>query len=473
MNLIKCKFRFAYEVLYYFAIISLATIGVCVFGAFTSVGALFYLIGGCNKMGLPSVEQKDLDVMEKLLNEIDFSTKYTIFFQDVMHHEKEMIEKNEQYVEEYLKSFKLFRPLGFIITSIFIVIAVVIFKVEYNINIEINNLFNTSLYESITNTILSLFGNSYLPISGVSDLLRNFLKLDLVYILIFVVYDTYLIIRFLMDLFKYVKEKRKFTAFLNDKREIITKKFASEILPELRKATEHRKSVLEKFFSKYNLDKRLRNRENIAYLQELSEINKSKNITLKELEKTIIGRNLIKETFDTELWCKALLVYDINFPYYKLTNPFTRDLKKQRKEIVTILMLIFWPFTIYYYCFKIIFFYLKIFFKPGKNSSVTQDNDKMAKAMNCQSNLGVIDNDEVKCENMDKFLFRDTRGNLCESGGLFYDGKGNLCESGNWFYDFKGNLCSTDSAFYDSRGILRFPGEPFYDGKGHLIFPKN
>lgn len=51
-------------------------------------------------MGLPSVEQKDLDVMEKLLNEIDFSTKYTIFFQDVMHHEKEMIEKNEQYVDE-------------------------------------------------------------------------------------------------------------------------------------------------------------------------------------------------------------------------------------------------------------------------------------------------------------------------------------------------------------------------------------
>lgn len=44
-----------------------------------------------------------------------------------------------------LKYCKLFRPLGFIITSIFIVIAVVIFKAEYNINIEINNLFNTSL----------------------------------------------------------------------------------------------------------------------------------------------------------------------------------------------------------------------------------------------------------------------------------------------------------------------------------------
>lgn len=37
------------------------------------------------------------------------------------------------------------KTLGFIITSIFIVIAVVIFKAEYNINIEINNLFNTSL----------------------------------------------------------------------------------------------------------------------------------------------------------------------------------------------------------------------------------------------------------------------------------------------------------------------------------------
>lgn len=355
----------------------------------------------------------------------------------------------------------------------FIVLAVVLFKIEYNINIEMNNLFDSAFYEEIKNTILLLFRNSYLPISNVSDLLRSFLKLDLLYILIFVVYDTYLIIRFFIDLFKFVKEKRRMTAFLKNKKEIITKKFALEVLPELMKATAHRNSVLEKFFSKYNLDKRLRNRENIEYLQKLAEINKSKNITLKDLEKTIISQNLIKETFETELWCKALLVYDINFPYYKLGNPFIRDLKKQRKEIVTILMLIFWPLTIYYYCFKIIVFYLKIFFKPGKTYPTTQENDKMEKALNCQSNLGVIDNDDVKCENMDKFLFHDMRGNLCESDGLFYDGKGNLCEPGNWFYDFKGNLCSPGSAFYDSRGILRFPGEPFYDGKDYLIFPNN
>ncbi len=66
---------------------------------------------------------------------------------------------------------------------------------------------------------------------------------------------------------------------------------------------------------------------------------------------------------------------------------------------------------------------------------------------------------------------RDSKGYLCESGGVFHDGKGNICESGGLFYDARGNLCDSNSCYYDSKGNLCEPGGVFHDADGNMIDP--
>lgn len=97
----------------------------------------------------------------------------------------------------------------------------------------------------------------------------------------------------------------------------------------------------------------------------------------------------------------------------------------------------------------------------------TSDKTRSSSSSGLLNNMNYLDESSLS-----SFTFKDSKGNLCESGGLFYDGKGNLCDWGGTFYDGKGNLCQWGTPFYDGKGNYCDGSSPFYDWQGNLIDPQ-
>ena len=70
-----------------------------------------------------------------------------------------------------------------------------------------------------------------------------------------------------------------------------------------------------------------------------------------------------------------------------------------------------------------------------------------------------------------EFYFKDTKGNICKSGGYFHDWAGNYVKWGECFTDHKGYLVEWGKPFYDNRNYYVGWGNPFYDADDNYIAP--
>lgn len=74
-------------------------------------------------------EQRDLELMARLVDEIDECTMHSLFYKDVLRSEKRILRTEKTYIKEYMKSLKLIRPLGFIVTALFALIFFGIYSI--------------------------------------------------------------------------------------------------------------------------------------------------------------------------------------------------------------------------------------------------------------------------------------------------------------------------------------------------------
>lgn len=460
-------------------------------------------------MGLPEAEQKDLILMANLTDEIDTCAKYLIFFQDVLDKRKEMLQKEKAYVDEYLKSFKIVKPLGFVFTAIFILIFWAICSVYngspllwneiseffsdmrtavqafiHGLNFEnFSGLTFKEIIELISSGVffdelLELIGNaandmgifisgSSLSMSGMPDVFKIPLIIDILYIVIFWVYDVYLVVKFFSNIKSYFRRTKNIKEFWKEKKEITTEKYAKENMPPMQRAFDDKKATLARLFEKYNLDKRLMNRENIQFLKKLADDNKSKNITLKSLEKFVIQNNRIQETVKPELYGKALLMYDNHFPYYSSVNPFTKYKFGKEKPVVSAWAILFWPlklwkkFTVWW--FKTFLALLGIdldnpsSYRPRHSPSYSGGGSS-----NGSNDFGSSDNRAKGPQSG----YVDASGWWREPGEGYVDASGVWREAGEGYVDASGAWREPGEGYVDSTGVWRYPGEGYVDASG-------
>lgn len=186
--------------------------------------------------------------------------------------------------------------------------------------------------------------------------------------------------------------------------------------------TKQVKSKINSLCQKHNIDKRLQNRENIPLLKSSLQHNKKSDPTIEKVCNAIIRQNKVEDTIDTGTWCRILLEYDKSFTYYQKENPWLEN-NKRRKEKLTnaILFVPLLPLRFFVWQIKMLLAILglssKDLKKLSKSSYSFAPEDKFQEL-----------NQLYRTKN--KYTFIDSKGNLCESGGLFYDSQGNLCGDG-------------------------------------------
>lgn len=425
---------------------------------------------------------------------------------------KEMLEKEKAYVDEYLKSFKIVKPLGFVFTAIFILIFWAICSVYNGSPLlwnEISEFFSDmrtavqvfihglsfKIFSGLTfkeiielissgvffDELLEIIGNatsdmgifisgSSLSMSDMPDVFKIPLIIDILYIVIFLVYDIYLIIKFFLGVKVYFRRTKNIKEFWKEKKEITTEKYAKENMPPMQRAFDDKKVTLARFFEKYNLDKRLMNRENIQFLKKLADDNRSKNITLKSLEKFVIQNNRIQETVKPELYGKALLMYDNHFPYYSSDNPFINTKSGKKKTGVSAWAVLFWPLTLgvkfasWWFATALAIFGVDIH-NPQRSartySSSYYDSNNYNSSDN-SNNFGGFD-DKVKGPQSG---YVDVSGWWREPGEGYVDASGYWREAGEGYVDASGYWREPGEGYVDSTGVWRNPGEGYVDASG-------
>lgn len=214
-----------------------------------------------------------------------------------------------------------------------------------------------------------------------------------------------------------------------------------------------RTTLLNELFDKYTLDNRLRNRENVALIKKVIKDNCEKKLTIQRASRAIINQNYIQETIDTELWGRALLLYDENYFYYCKSNPLLNKYKARKEKIKKI---IFFIPRIPIELFKLqIKFILAMFGIDKETITKGTATSSSYQSFDYRTATGIPDTINKE--------YGDTVGTLRYAGENFLDSQSILRSPGEQFYDSQGILRRSGENFYDSQGILREPGAPYYN----------
>lgn len=400
-----------------------------------------------------SEQLNDILLMQKHLENIDTLTKYEIYLQDVLSHHDEMIAKEEKYANEYLLFLNPFKRISFwkAVFSIFYIGLLV----AITILLSVDNPYRTI----IKNTVKNFFEDTKNPLAIIFVVPIQIACLALLYFLFKSIKNVFRLIMLPSQSIKYNKEKRQVKKYLKDTIESLNIDIAKDTIYKINVLIANDLEQVNHLFDKYDINMRLRNRENVATIIKLLQTNKKINLTIQEVAKYILENNCIKETLDVDKYALALLLCDPNFTWYAKENPwFKRLKKKEKKEHVNIIGTIF---QLYGKAFQI--FTGGVDKEAIKNHTIASSNNGVSRP---------IKSVDFTPEKKGNCVFRDSKGCLVESNGLFHDGKGNLCEQGGLFYDAKGNLCDSKSPYYDSKGNLCEPGSAFCDAYGNMIDPR-
>lgn len=414
-------------------------------------------------------EQRDLELMARLVDEIDECTMHSLFYKDVLRSEKQILRTEKTYIKEYMKSLKLIRPLGFIVTALFTLIFFGIYSIGNGdllqletiwemiadiqaafstfikgIKVDMSNIADfESAFGAVCDSLegaysqMALFiSKSTLSASGMPDFLRYVLYGDVVYIAVFLIYDIYLIFATVKGFFKDTQKVRK---FWKEKKRITRKDYAKKQLPVLQNEIEDKKANLEELFYKYNLDKRLMNRENVKLLRGLSYDKKMRNATIKEIERYIISTQSVRRTIETEEYAKVMLAKNERFPYYSKNNLKSKkneEKKKKNNDILFVLGVIFWPIAIYAFSFWYIFTFCKSILTGTKTfTSVSTRNSSSTEYENNPATDTGYEANETKGP---KYGYVDAAGYWREPGEGYVDSAGVWREPGEGYVDASG-----------------------------------
>lgn len=415
-----------------------------------------------------SSQLDDALLMQKHLENIDILTKYEIYLKDVLEHREEMLEKEKRYIDEYLSFIKP-RLKKWVLLGTVILTVAFFFLIFAGNNFKIEDGFLNLLKLSLQN-IFGVLNNTFtFEEMGIGYILFSAAMLIFPFCCLGTIYCVAFLIALPFRYFYLIYEKRRTAKYYDKKVEATSltdaKNMIAQIRPTIRKADDE----ATKLFDKYCMDSRLRNRENVAYIIKLLEINKKKEVTIQQIANYILKNGLIKETFDRKTWAVGLLYYDPDFIWYTKSNPWLiKPMRRKEKQKKILLFPLLLPWYILKWQLKVLGALFGIDSETIKNASHTYTSSSTDSEMKHGTASGIPEASENK-----KFLFRDSKGYLCESGGVFHDGKGNLCEPGGLFYDARGNLCDSNSLYYDSKGYLCEPGGIFHDAYGNRIDPRN
>ncbi len=279
--------------------------------------------------------------MKDYFDSIYICTKYSIFYNDVLNKHDEMLDAEKKFAEEYLSPLKpkfKNRFIGLFISALILIMILFISDGLYFGHWDFN------FYEKVLNTSV-IYGavSSAASTEGIFSLFAAALGMlyawTTVAFFIFALLLLYSLIKFFFS--GYIIAKKKVDEHLAEIEKIYSIENAKNNLKDIEECETLAKHKLESLFNKYNIDGRLRNKENIDYFYE--EICKTNDSTIESVQKNIIDNNLIRQTFDKEKWCEILLHYDKDFPYYSNKNPWLEN--KDKREHTPILTNVFkWRF---------------------------------------------------------------------------------------------------------------------------------
>lgn len=402
-----------------------------------------------------STELNNAKLMQKHLGNIDSLVKTQIYLKDYLEHNDEMLQKEKQYADEYI-NFLMPRFKKWILVVTLIIISVIFFLIFAG-----NGFVSESPVEMFKKASV-IFKEEPLKFSvaryvsyilySIAVLLSPLCILGSLYCILFLIFLPF---RYLHIL----REKKKTAAYLNRKKNGMPLRDAESMYSQIPVLIEKIETEAEKLFDFCGVNESLRNRENIAYIIELLKINEKKDPTIRIISDYIIKNNLAKESFDRQSWAEVLLYMDKRYTWYSGENPWMiKPLRRKAIRIKIIKAIFLWPWYLLKFQLKTL---LAVFNSGGSSESYSPSGyDYRTESV-----------DGTAEPSKKTFIFRDSKGYICESGGLFHDSKGNICEPGGLFYDSRGNICDADSCFYDSKGYFCEPGGAFHDADGNLIYP--
>ncbi len=415
----------------------------------------------------------DVNKMLNYYESIDTCAKYREFFKDVLINRNAMLEKEKQYVDEYVAYMKkiIKRKWPLIISFIIFLLYIALYYISITksfITEEVS--FIDFLISSIdifaTVTDLTLY-------SG----FKVFIVFSAIIEIPLLVIDIIIIALICFRFFRYIKAKKIAKKYFIGQLDLYNYSTAKECIYKLDYIIKNEQTSLNRLFEKYGLDSKMRNRFMIGRVAELLDINKDRtDLYLKDIVNHVIWREDVIPDIPLEKWGRALLLYDMNFVYYANENPWLKKYKERDAKVdkfvqSVLLRIIFLPYFMIYWLGKwgLSFFINFDDIKKGKIPKVSSNNAEMVK-YSVPFREDTLSETKNSVKN-GSFCFYDPSGYYCESGGLFHDFKGNLTSADGLFYDSRGNLCDRNSCYYDAKGNYCVPGGPFVDSNGYLHIP--